>query len=66
MTTFEKDYNAIKTDWTVAREILTKRKNEIKNLEKKLRATKNSFKAKCIRQEITRLKGQYKALDELV
>lgn len=58
MTSFERDYkDAIEGDGI---RVLKARKKEIKELEEKLRCTKNSFRAQCIYQEIERKKKSIK------
>lgn len=63
MTSFEKDYkDAIEGDGI---RVLKARKKEIKELEEKLRYTKNNFRAQCIYQEIERKKKEYQKIDNL-
>lgn len=63
MTSFEKDYKAALEGDEI--EVLTRRKKEIYDLEKKLRETRNNFRAKCIFQELTQLKDEYNKIDNL-
>lgn len=63
MTAFERDYKDAKEGNGV--EVLKRRKQEINDLEKKLRETRNNFRAECIFQEIQRKKSEYRKIDEL-
>lgn len=63
MTSFEKDYKDAKEGNGV--EVLKKRKKELQELNKKLMACKNGFRAKCIMQEIEVKKKDYQKIDDL-
>ncbi|MDO5018822.1 MAG: hypothetical protein Q4E02_05920 [Lagierella massiliensis] len=63
MTTFEKDYKDAQEGNGI--EVLTRRKKEIKELEGKLRETRNGFRAQCILQELERRKEEYRKIDDL-
>ncbi|NVF11626.1 hypothetical protein HV819_06455 [Anaerococcus sp. AGMB00486] len=63
MTTFERDYKDAKEGNGV--EVLKRRKQEINDLEEKLRETRNNFRAQCIWQELVKLKAEYNKIDDL-
>ena len=63
MTKFERDLRTIITEGDDAREILVKRASEIDKLTDELRACRNGFRAKCIKQDLTRLKREYNELE---
>ncbi|MGF3066957.1 hypothetical protein [Facklamia sp. P12950] len=50
MTSFERDYKDVLEGNEV--EVFKRRKKEIKELEKKLRETRNGFRDQCIFQEL--------------
>lgn len=63
MTLFERDYKAALDGDEF--EVLTRRKAEIKDLEKQLRECRNGFRAQCIAQELDKRKKEYDKIDEL-
>ena len=63
MTRFERDLRTIITEGDDAREILIKRASEIDKMTNELRACRNGFRAKCIKQDLIRLKHEYNELE---
>lgn len=61
MTRFEKDLKEALEGSEIA--ILTKRKAELENLKKQLRACRDGFRAQCLQQEITKLTAEYNKID---
>lgn len=63
MTRFERDLQDAKNGNEI--EVLTRRKAEIERLTAEGKACKNSFRIKCIAQEVARLKAEYNKIDSL-
>ena len=63
MTRFEKDLKRAKEGDEIS--VLKERKSELDNLHKELKECKNSFRALCISQEISRLSAEYKKISAL-
>ena len=63
VTSFEKDYKDAKEGNGI--EVLQRRQEELKELDKKFRYCKNNFRRQCILQEIERKKVEYRKIDEL-
>lgn len=63
MTTFERDYKDAKEGNGI--EVLKRRQEELKRLEKELRNCRNGFRAQCILQEIEKKKEEYRKIDDL-
>ena len=63
MTRFERDLQDAKNGNEI--EVLTRRKVEIERLTAEGKACKNSFRIKCIAQEVARLKAEYNKIDSL-
>lgn len=64
MTRFQKDKQEILAG--NSREVMVRRKEELKKLEKELRECRNGFRAQCLRQEIERRQREYRELDEMI
>lgn len=65
-TRLQKDLDTIADDPSEARAILKKRKTEIDKLANELQHTKNSYRAKAIRQDLLRLNNEYTRIDESI
>jgi len=63
MTTFERDYKDAKEGKGI--EVLKRRQEELKRLDKELRYCRNEFRARCILQEIEKRKKEYRKIDDL-
>lgn len=62
----QKDLAAVEDDPHEAAVILRERKAEIDRLTEELGRTKNSYRSQALHQEITRLKREYKEIDESI
>ena len=65
-TRLQKDLDAVAEDPHELEGILRERKAEIDRLTEELGRTKNGYKSKALQQEITRLKREYKEIDESI
>lgn len=65
-TRLQNDLAAVEDDPHEAAAILRERKAEIDRLTEELGRTKNSYKSQALHQEITRLKREYKEIDESI
>ena len=65
-TRLQKDLEAVAEDPHELEGILRERKAEIDRLTEELGRTKNGYKSKALQQEITRLKREYKEIDESI
>lgn len=65
-TRLQKDLNAVAEDPHELEDILRERKAEIDRLTEELGRTKNGYKSQALHQEITRLKREYKEIDESI
>ena len=63
MTRFERDLNEAKNG--NEKEVLTRRKKELKKLEEEGKTCKNAFRAQCIAQDYNRLKAEYLKISSL-
>ena len=63
---FERDKAEIKKNAGSGIEILRERKAEIAVFEKRLRETRNGFIAQCCKQQLEKLRKEYKILDEMI
>lgn len=65
-TRLQKDLDAVAEDPHELEGILRERKAEIDRLTEELGRTKNGYKSQALHQEITRLKREYKEIDESI
>ena len=65
-TRLQKDLEAVAEDPHELEGILRERKAEIDRLTEELGRTKNGYKSQALHQEITRLKREYKEIDESI
>lgn len=65
-TRLQKDLDAVAEDPHELDGILRERKAEIDRLTEELGRTKNGYKSQALHQEITRLKREYKEIDESI
>ena len=65
-TRLQKDLEAVAEDPHELEGILRERKAEIDRLTEELGRTKNSYRSQALHQEITRLKREYKEIDESI
>lgn len=63
MTRFERDYTAAQNGFAV--EVITKRKAEIHRMTLEGKACKNAFRRQCIAQEVVRLTGELRKIENL-
>lgn len=63
LSRFEKDYKDAQEGNGI--EVLTKRKKELEDLDRELRRTTNTFRAKCLVQEIQKKRREYQEIDSL-
>lgn len=66
MSSFTKDYQAIRHNPAAGMPILQARKAELARIEHEGRCTKNGFRRQCLAQEWARLKSEYDQLDALI
>lgn len=65
-TRFEKDYAKVMEWEDGAEDIIRRRKEEIKQLQREGRQCRNGFRMKCIRQELERLEHELETLVDLL
>lgn len=65
-TRLQRDLDAVAEDPHELEGILRERKAEIDRLTEELGRTKNGYKSQALHQEITRLKREYKEIDESI
>lgn len=65
-TRFEKDYAKVMEWEDGAEDIIQRRKEEIKQLQREGRQCRNGFRMKCIRQELDRLEHELETLVDLL
>ena len=63
---FERDKAEIKKNAGSGIMILRERKAEIAAAEKRLRETRNGFVAQCCKQQLDKLKKEYRILDDMI